>query len=257
MMPGGLELERRVKEREEQMKEGKGDRMGKKGRKKLGYEEQPLVFEKVEQNGKKVEENAVSERGNGEGRLPFRDKMSEAVPKQMGKPSLDKEDEVFDERKADTQKDGEALSQNREVKFLSQMNLGIRRELKRARRGDGDSQEKLGSYYAEEGTKHLDYEEAIYWYQLAAKKGNFKAQMGLGQIFDSGKVQDADSKAKGIFWFQKLASEGFPTAQCILGLKYLWGDGVEEDRKEAMKWLQRAADQGYEQARLYLDDEEK
>jgi TPR repeat protein len=180
----------------------------------------------------------------------------EKMVRQMGKPSLDNEAEVFEERAADKQEDGEALPQNREVKFLSQMNLGMRREVKRAQKGDADSLEKLGSYYAEEGTKHLDYEEAIYWYQLAAKKGNFKAQMGLGQIFDSGKVQDADSKKKGIFWFQKLASEGFPTAQCILGLKYLWGDGVEEDRNEAMKWLQRAAEQGYEQARLYLDDEE-
>lgn len=141
---------------------------------------------------------------------------------------------------------------DRDVMYMAQMNIGMRREVKRAKKGNADSQQKLGSFYSEEGTKHLDYKEAVYWYQLSANQGNYKAQLELGRIFDSGKVQTEGSKLMGIYWYRKLAEEGFPTAQCILGAKYLWGDGVEENKKEAVHWLKKAAAQGYEEAKEYL-----
>lgn len=141
---------------------------------------------------------------------------------------------------------------SRAVKYMEQMNLSMRREMKRAQKGNADSQQKLGGFYSEEGTSHLDYKEAVYWYQLSAGQGNYKSQMELGRIFDSGKIEDADSKAQGIYWYQKLAEEGFPTAQCILGAKYLWGDGVEENKREAVYWFKKAAAQGHEEAKGYL-----
>jgi len=139
-----------------------------------------------------------------------------------------------------------------EVKYLPQMGISMKKDVKRAKRGNADSQQHLGDFYAEEGTAHLDYTEAVYWYQKAAAQGNFKAQMELGKIFDSEKVDIADSKQQGIKWYRKLAEKGFPTAQCILGAKYLWGDGVEQDKSEAAKWLKKAAAQGYEEAEIYL-----
>ncbi len=142
---------------------------------------------------------------------------------------------------------------DREVMFITQMNLGMKREVKRAKKGNAESQQRLGGFYSEEGTKHLDYKEAVYWYQLSANQGNYKAQLELGRIFDSGKVQTEGGKLMGIYWYRKLAEEGFPTAQCILGAKYLWGDGVEENKKEAVHWLKKAAAQGYEEAKGYLE----
>lgn len=141
---------------------------------------------------------------------------------------------------------------DRDVMFMAQMNLGMKREVKRAKKGNADSQQKLGSFYSEEGTKHLDYKEAVYWYKLSANQGNYKAQMELGRIFDSGKLQEEGSKSMGIYWYRKLAEEGFPTAQCILGVKYLWGDGVEENKREAVRWFKKAAAQGHEEAQGYL-----
>lgn len=141
---------------------------------------------------------------------------------------------------------------DREVMFIAQMNLGMKREVKRAKKGNADSQQKLGSFYSEEGTKHLDYKEAVYWYKLSANQGNYKAQMELGRIFDSGKLQEEGGKSMGIYWYRKLAEEGFPTAQCILGVKYLWGDGVEENKREAVRWFKKAAAQGHEEAQGYL-----
>ncbi len=140
----------------------------------------------------------------------------------------------------------------REIKFLAQMNFAMKREASRAVKGNADSQQKLGGFYAEEGTKHLDYHEAVYWYQLSARQGNYKSQMELGRIFDSGKIGDSDSKSQGIYWYRKLAEDGFPTAQCILGAKYLWGDGVEENKREAVYWFKKAAAQGHEEAIGYL-----
>jgi len=148
--------------------------------------------------------------------------------------------------------ENEESAASRAVKFMEQMNLSMRREVKRAKKGNADSQQKLGGFYSEEGTNHLDYKEAVYWYRLSAGQGNYKSQMELGRIFDSGKLEDADSKTQGIYWYHKLAEEGFPTAQCILGAKYLWGDGVEENRREAVYWFKKAAAQGHEEAKGYL-----
>lgn len=148
--------------------------------------------------------------------------------------------------------DGAESAADRAVKFMEQMNMSMRREVKRAKKGNADSQQKLGGFYCEEGTNHLDYKEAVYWYQLSAGQGNYKSQMELGRIFDSGKIQDAGSKAQGLYWYHKLAEEGFPTAQCILGAKYLWGDGVKENKREAVYWFKKAAAQGHEEAKGYL-----
>ena len=55
--------------------------------------------------------------------------------------------------------------------------------------------------------------------------------------------------------FQKQrAEEGFPSAQYELGVRYLKGDGVEQDAMAARKWLSRAAKQGDAQAQRKLDE---
>jgi len=41
-----------------------------------------------------------------------------------------------------------------------------------------------------------------------------------------------------------LANEGIPSYQCMLGYKYLEGDGVEKNVREAVKWFTLAADNG-------------
>lgn len=148
--------------------------------------------------------------------------------------------------------DGAESAADRAVKFMEQMNMSMRREVKRAKKGNADSQQKLGGFYCEEGTNHLDYKEAVYWYRLSAGQGNYKSQMELGRIFDSGKIEDAGSKEQGLYWYHKLAEEGFPTAQCILGVKYLWGDGLQENKREAVYWFKKAAAQGHEEAKGYL-----
>ncbi len=51
-----------------------------------------------------------------------------------------------------------------------------------------------------------------------------------------------------------MAEQGLPTAQCILGMKYWFGDGVEIDFKKAINWLQKAAAQKHDAAIRSLAD---
>lgn len=197
---------------------------------------------------KKSSESAARLAKTASERRQRRRVSDESAGRKEGKKGLaDQPESLQSAKKAAMQVDPD-----REVMFITQMNLGMKREVKRAKKGNADSQQRLGSFYSEEGTKHLNYKEAVYWYQLSANQGNYKAQLELGRIFDSGKIQGEGSKLMGIYWYRKLAEEGFPTAQCILGAKYLWGDGVEENKKEAVHWLKKAAAQGYEEAKEYL-----
>ena len=51
-----------------------------------------------------------------------------------------------------------------------------------------------------------------------------------------------------------MAEKGLPTAQCILGMKYWFGDGVEVDYKKAAGWLKKAAAQKHDAAIRNLGD---
>ena len=50
----------------------------------------------------------------------------------------------------------------------------------------------------------------------------------------------------------RAAKKGHESAQCALGLCYYNGDGVHQDRTEAIRWLRRAARQGNSHAQFHL-----
>lgn len=57
-----------------------------------------------------------------------------------------------------------------------------------------------------------------------------------------------------------MANDGIGSAQCLLGFKYLDGDGVAQDTTEAMKWFGMAAENGdahaaYTLGRIYYKGE--
>ncbi len=164
--------------------------------------------------------------------------------------------------------DEEYTKQLREIKFKHEklMSLFVRKEIKRAKRGDTRAQCTMGEFYAQENTGHTDYFEAVKWYSLAARQGSKKAKLELGKLFDSDRllvdpeggywIADqsgaVSTKQYGIKYFKDLAEQGYPTAQMILGMKYYFGDGLEEDEEKAIHWLRKAAEQGYEEAQQEL-----
>ena len=54
-------------------------------------------------------------------------------------------------------------------------------------------------------------------------------------------------------WYRLAAKQGNTEAQFNLGDMYARGDGVSEDKTEAMKWLRFAAEQGHAEAQFSLD----
>lgn len=150
---------------------------------------------------------------------------------------------------------GNVLKQKpEEVKFYQNMSLFQRRVLKKALSGDTESQCEMGAYYADQSGSHLDYREAIRWYEAAAEKGTERALFEIGRIYDINGSGIGGEKDKALKIYRKLAVRGYPTAQCVLGMKYRLGDGVKENLKEAAKWLERSALQGHDAAIRNLAD---
>ena len=84
-----------------------------------------------------------------------------------------------------------------------------------------------------------------------AEKGDATAQKNLGLSYWKGEGVPED-KAEALKWFRKAADQGNVTAQYNLGVVYSKGEGVPEDKAEALKLLRKAADQGHAQAQAIL-----
>jgi TPR repeat protein len=55
-------------------------------------------------------------------------------------------------------------------------------------------------------------------------------------------------------WLRKAAEQGFAEAQNNLGLMCVLGRGVSQDDAEAVKWFRKAAEQGYAAAQFNLGE---
>ncbi len=80
-------------------------------------------------------------------------------------------------------------------------------------------------------------------YRKAAEQGDADAQFILGVSYESGDGV-AQDKAEAVKWFRKAAEQGLARAQYNLGWCYANGDGVARDKAEAVKWCRKAAEQG-------------
>lgn len=153
------------------------------------------------------------------------------------------------------EKAGSVLEQKPEqVKFYNMMTTTSRKMLKRALRGDTYSQCEMGDFYSDANSEHLDYKEAIRWYEVAAEKGYERAYFEIGKIYDTEGAQIENGKKEALKIYEKLATQGYPTAQCVLGMKYRFGDGLEENFKKAEEWLRKAAMQRHTAAIRNLAD---
>lgn len=80
--------------------------------------------------------------------------------------------------------------------------------------------------------------------QNAAAKGDAGAQYLLGLANSNGLAGLSKNDAEAVKWFQKAADQGDDGSQAELGRHYQYGLGVEKDLAEAMKWYRKAAEQG-------------
>ena len=82
----------------------------------------------------------------------------------------------------------------------------------------------------------------------AAALGHGNAHYWLGCVRLNGHgVKQSDKEA--VRWWQKAADQGLADAQCNLACCYKNGQGVKQSDKEAVRWWQMAADQGHAAAK--------
>ncbi|RJX18195.1 MAG: sel1 repeat family protein [Desulforudis sp.] len=76
-----------------------------------------------------------------------------------------------------------------------------------------------------------------------AERGDTYAQMCLGLAYEKGEGVE-QNKHEAVKWYRKAAEQGLATAQNNLGWLYERGKGVKQNKAEAVKWYRKAAKQG-------------
>ncbi|MGH6952603.1 MAG: tetratricopeptide repeat protein, partial [Alphaproteobacteria bacterium] len=120
-----------------------------------------------------------------------------------------------------------------------------------AERGDGRAQMALGFMYDRGNGVAVDHAAAIRWYRKAAEQGHAGAENGLGEMHASGRGVPRDER-EAAKWFRRAAERGNPVAQNNLGRASAMGLGVARDHREAAAWFRRSAEQGYPEGQLNL-----
>lgn len=88
-----------------------------------------------------------------------------------------------------------------------------------------------------------DYHVALREFKTLAEKNDARGQYALAIMYDLGNGVKQNSK-EAVKYYQLAAVQGFADAQNNLGVMYDQADGVDTDYKEAMKWYLLAAERG-------------
>ena len=149
-----------------------------------------------------------------------------------------------------------------------------------------ESQRRLGKAYAEGRGMPHDPVQAVAWYTRAAEQWDYKSATDLSEIYFSGHGLDknfvlaymwkaiaswngfalvgpelsnqmsaseiTEAQRLTVQWFRKLADQGHPWAQCVLGEAYADTQGAPHNDAEAAAWYRKAAAQGYSRAQYFL-----
>jgi len=120
-----------------------------------------------------------------------------------------------------------------------------------AEQGDPIAQYELGEVYEfGEGVVQND-EEAFNWYLRAAEQELAEAQNRVGLAYQFGWYV-LQSYNEAIRWYRLSAEQNYAPAQVYLGAMYLYGFGVEIDLFEVEKWFLRAANNNHPVGQYYL-----
>jgi len=95
------------------------------------------------------------------------------------------------------------------------------------------------------------YAKAFQPMHTLAETGNFRAQVNLGYILETG-AGTKENLQKALHWYEKAAHKGFPRAQYIVGYKHYHGWGYDRDYNKAAEWFSKAAEQEYPAAQHIL-----
>lgn len=123
-----------------------------------------------------------------------------------------------------------------------------------AAQGYGFAQFNLAIAYATGQGVKLSDDLALRWALRAAESGNAVAQFYVGHVLANGLHGSAIDKPGAVSWWEKAANQGFRDAQGRLGAAYQFGEGVNRDEIQAMKWFLIAAKQKLEPAVVLVEE---
>ncbi len=123
----------------------------------------------------------------------------------------------------------------------AQTPTGVERLKVEAQRGDANAQMWLGAAYEIGRGVGKDYAQALEWLSKSAKQGNADAQNLLGQMYENAEGVQQDY-AQAARWYGAACEHrpdyGGAGQGCNnLGLLYLDGRGVEQNKREAYKYF--------------------
>jgi len=101
---------------------------------------------------------------------------------------------------------------------------------------------------AERAYKQKDYATAMREFAPAAKQGNAEAEVYLGRMYLLGQGVPQD-REEAIKWFKASADQGNADAQFFLGTIYLL---PHKDVAQGLMWMRLSAEQGNQDAQLLL-----
>ncbi len=105
-----------------------------------------------------------------------------------------------------------------------------------------EAQIMLGDiYYCHTLLKDLD--KAYVWYEKAAAQGSEAVDLELARIAHEKKWYE-----KARHWYEKASRKASGEANCLLGVYYAEGIGVEKDRDKAMAYFHLSAESGFPSA---------
>jgi len=84
-----------------------------------------------------------------------------------------------------------------------------------------------------------------------AQQGDAEAQFSLALMYDEGRTVPHDPN-KAVYWLTKAAKRNLPAAALYLGMKYEFGNGVQQNKAVAEKWYEQAALHGWAMAQYLL-----
>ena len=113
----------------------------------------------------------------------------------------------------------------------------------------GEALAKIRWYSEFEQEKELD-KNVLEEVLNMAENDNIYAMFELGRYYDLNKVNKNYEEA--VKWYEKAAEQGYSMAQVNLGNMYANSKGVEQNYEEAAEWYKKAAEQGYPVAQYNL-----
>lgn len=121
-----------------------------------------------------------------------------------------------------------------------------------AEEGGGESVELVGLMYAEGLGVPKSLPDAIYWLQLAADGGSYKADIMLESLRKTGRIPMPKDYPNSFAELLQLAASDHATACYEAGVFYIRGQGVRKNETEGVRWILRAAELGNPRAQWHI-----